>query len=429
MTRKLLFTAVLLAWALAGIEIVSTVLLRLSSGDPEKILALALGEPKAEGASPARSGEPGEEVLHPYLGYSVAPAPGVATGDLTMEALGFADGGPLVRQRQPDAVVLAVFGGSAAHLFSVWDGPARIFEALQVLPEFRGRRLVVVNAAQDGFKQPQSLLSLVYLLSLGALFDLVILIDGFNEVALPPVHNVSQGVFPFYPADWALRVARLEVAPRTRSLIGEVSVLQSLRRESAASLEASPLRHSSTAFLAWILWDRALSGRLSSARSELLSRAPQDEFDYAVTGPRWSAGEGAVAYPHLVEIWKRSSFQMNALCESNGIRFHHVLQPYQYVPGSKPFAPGERQIALRRNNPYRPHVEGGYPLLRTAGRELREAGVRFHDLTQVFAETSDPVYVDDSVTGAAAARSCSGSPSATPSSQTNVQNEIEHRRL
>jgi len=86
---------------------------------------------------------------------------------------------------------------------------------------------------------------------------------------------------------------------------------------------------------------------------------------------------------------------MRALCEANRVRFHHVLQPNQYVPGSKAFAPGERELAWRPGKPMRPHVEKGYPLLRDAGRELREAGVRFHDLTQVFAEVSDPVYIDD----------------------------------
>ncbi len=37
----------------------------------------------------------------------------------------------------------------------------------------------------------------------------------------------------------------------------------------------------------------------------------------------------------------------------------------------------------------------GYPLLIEAGRELSTAGVRFHDLTQIFAHETQPTYRDN----------------------------------
>lgn|SRR3990172_9011440 len=52
---------------------------------------------------------------------------------------------------------------------------------------------------------------------------------------------------------------------------------------------------------------------------------------------------------------------MQAFCEDRGIRFYHFLQPNQYVPRSKPFAPGERELARRRSSPFRHHVQNGYP--------------------------------------------------------------------
>ena len=39
-------------------------------------------------------------------------------------------------------------------------------------------------------------------------------------------------------------------------------------------------------------------------------------------------------------------------------------------------------------------VARGYAYLQAAGRLLGEAGVSFHDLTGVFAEIDDPLYVD-----------------------------------
>ena len=43
--------------------------------------------------------------------------------------------------------------------------------------------------AHEGYKQPQQALVLAYFLSIGQPFDLVINIDGLNEVALSPLNN------------------------------------------------------------------------------------------------------------------------------------------------------------------------------------------------------------------------------------------------
>ena len=75
---------------------------------------------------------------------------------------------------------------------------------------------------------------------------------------------------------------------------------------------------------------------------------------------------------------------MQALCDLNGIRYAHYLQPNQYLPGSKGLNSEELQNAYDAESPYRAVVEEGYPLLRQAGRELEAAGVDFHDLSLIF---------------------------------------------
>jgi hypothetical protein len=44
--------------------------------------------------------------------------------------------------------------------------------------------------------------------------------------------------------------------------------------------------------------------------------------------------------------------------------------------------------------PYRRLVETAYPRLRESGRALSAAGVRFGDLTAVFADHPEPLYID-----------------------------------
>ena len=76
------------------------------------------------------------------------------------------------------------------------------------------------------------------------------------------------------------------------------------------------------------------------------------------------------------------------------MRYYHFLQPNQYVPASKPIRRDEAAIATR-NDAYRRSVEAAFPLLREAGRALTAKGVRFHDLTNAFADHPEPLYIDN----------------------------------
>ena len=65
-----------------------------------------------------------------------------------------------------------------------------------------------------------------------------------------------------------------------------------------------------------------------------------------------------------------------------GIRYFQFLQPNQYLPDSKPLSTEEQRIAYEPDSPCRGVVEQGYPLLQAAGRNLRQAGVEFVDLSR-----------------------------------------------
>ena len=73
---------------------------------------------------------------------------------------------------------------------------------------FAGKELVFVNLALGGYKQPQQLMTLAYLLSLGAEFDVILNIDGFNEVARRRrSRSGSNSQFPAFPRSWRTRIA------------------------------------------------------------------------------------------------------------------------------------------------------------------------------------------------------------------------------
>jgi hypothetical protein len=323
------------------------------------------------------------EVIHPYLGFVLDPKRTQNVSDFGF----FDDINPMI-PRTEDTLIVALFGGSFAA--GLWrHGRDVLINSLKVT----GKNIVVVNLTMGGYKQPQQLLALTYLLSLGAEFDIVINIDGFNEIALPPSENIPKNIFPIYPRAWYFRVAGV-TDPQALRQVARLAVLDQRRKNWAQLFAISKLYHSVASCLLWEAVDRLLESKrtgiiLALQRGRILSK------EYVVTGPQYSFSNDDALYDYLAKAWKRCSFQMRAICDANGIRYYHFLQPNQYVEGSKPMKQEERAVAINDENPYRISVVKGYPFLRRYGHDLIGLGVKFHDLTMTFAGIEDILYGDD----------------------------------
>src|SRR5688572_11719619 len=94
---------------------------------------------------------------------------------------------PFVKTR-PNQFVIGIFGGSVGAWFC-HAGAHRLLDGLRTKPYFTSKELVPLCLSHEGYKQPQQLLVLAYFLSIGQAFDLVVNIDGFNEVALSAMNH------------------------------------------------------------------------------------------------------------------------------------------------------------------------------------------------------------------------------------------------
>lgn len=335
-------------------------------------------------------------IVHPYIGYVVRPDyPITSFSDVepVMSPLGFPslDATP-TRQRSDDTVIIGITGGSVAKWFAL-DGAADLTQQLNTMPGFSDRTIIVTGLANGGYKQPQQLMAVNYVLSLGAEFDVIINIDGFNEVALHQAGNGPKGIFPAFPKNWFLRVGQL-TSPQLLRLVGKTEHLRTERAELAGRASRSPWRFLMLSNLWWRLRDTSLSQQISDTLAQF-QKTETTIDDYIQSGPaRWDTDECSDDQ-FLTDVWKRSSLQMHHLCQGQGTAYLHFLQPNQYVPDSKPLSEWELINAYDAEHPYRPGVERGYPLLRAAGEELIRDGVAFEDLTQLFHETDDATYRDD----------------------------------
>ena len=211
-----------------------------------------------DGPQPAAGGavrwEDFTEVLHPYFGY--VPDPDANSAPISDQGFFSPDGEPAFQTRAEDRAIVGIFGGSFAAQLYLEAG-----EHLEACLAETGRTPVLLAFAAGGYKQPQQVMILSYLLTLGAEFDLVLNIDGFNEVSLPYGDNLPNGVNPFYPRMWHLRVANV-VDPRFVQAVGRVAHLREERSHTTRNAYELKLYRSPAASLAWRLRDRQLERRI-----------------------------------------------------------------------------------------------------------------------------------------------------------------------
>ena len=389
-TRKAVFYGITLLLVYGAVEVVSLLAYAVVAEDAFSFSQLqghrsAVIEVPAKAPTPAAQGPAGarpqfldRQVVHPYIGYIQDP-------EQAGNAYGFTGPPPPVgRGGASDTVVVAVLGGSVAQ--GLLRARQPLSDALQEIASFSGKEILIVNLALGGMKQPQQLMAVNFFMSLGARFDVVVNLDGFNEIVLPIVENKPEDTVPYYPRMWKARVADLGDFELLRRA-GRIAHLESARQQAARFFSGRPLRYSVTANVFWYLFDYGLVRWIDRNRVNLTV-----ETRDAPDGSRQPAASEEALYADLAAYWKQSSLLLHHLARSSGFSYFHFLQPSQHVPGNKILTEQER--ALAQAHGYRPVARAGYPYLIEAGKELIREGVAYTDLTMLFAGHDEALYSD-----------------------------------
>lgn len=199
---------------------------------------------------------------------------------------------------------------------------------------FGTNRIEVHNAAMPGGKQPQQLFKLQYLLLLGERYDVVVNVDGFNEIALPFIENQPLGNHTAYPRSYSRLVESAGTAYDTACL------------DRANRYAAKDSKHPLTE-----VW-RLFYIKSCHRRIEM-EKLDSDNPIAHISGFR-SSGEEAVI-SESVAIWRNATQAIAKLADAYDFTYIHVLQPNQYVKGSKPFSEEEKQK-------YRAYAHYGDPI-------------------------------------------------------------------
>jgi hypothetical protein len=345
--------------------------------------------------------------LHPYFGPTHKPGhpfdipeelrPTPAPPRAVTNNFGFVSPHAYPYTARSGEAIVGLFGGSVGVWFCQLGVP-RLLERVRDLPAFSGRTLVPLCFSHEGYKQPQQLQVLSYFLSLGQRFDLVINIDGFNEVALAPL-NHERGIESSMPSPQHLEplinlVSQSTLTPdKVQSL---AAIARDKGRLNALVERIGRNRVAAVNFVLEQLHARTLTRyRAETVRFSTLPSATLDGSLIQATRPAVlrSAAEERAA---IAANWARSSLLMHQMLAARSVPYVHVLQPNQYY-GSRRFGDAEARVAINERSPFKSHAEAGYPQLLSAEpmRILTEGGVRFFDGTTIFDGEPVAVYMDD----------------------------------
>jgi len=369
-------------------------------GHPFDLEAIATARAERRAEIESRLGadriEKARFVVHPYLGYAGRPGADSGSPDTPFfNAWGVPApaGQAYPSHRGEDRLVIAVLGGSFAEMFATGAADQLRTRLAELDPDLAGLRVELVNLSNGGYKQPQQLNHLAYALLSGFQFDAIVNIDGFNELAMSN-SNRARGFNLVYPS--AIHYGFVQKAVQEQFSPGNVRILA----ETYATLEREQR------LLEWM--DRALLrlspfANLVAERTSARSRRDVEKLRHELV----SVAVGDVppelrgpdlpddgSWTFIARVWVDASRMIGALSEEYQIPYAHFLQPNQYIDDSKVLTDAELAHAWDPEHEWSVSAREGYPYLIEAGAALRAEGIDYHDLTEIYRDVDEDVYVD-----------------------------------
>ena len=322
--------------------------------------------------APKMPAQRGLRIIHPYYGFT-SHFP-----DSPLNAMPPA-------LAQPDTVLIGLLGGSVARdVIPYFQQALTQYFADHGLP----KEPVVIPLAYGGMKQPQQLYIASFMLTMGGSFDLIINLDGYNELAFP-YDQSTVGIFPFFPYDWEnlVFVNREEIL-----LAGQIRALRSQLSQLQQAAPASPFRYTALYGILHRYQIQQAETRILQLNYQLSTQETARSLEQQ--GPLRPFQDIAQVHQEAVRVWYRSSALLSRLAAAASVDYYHFLQPNQYIPDSKSLSDLERQELLKPALAAQSNFPETYPRLVQFGQDLQQRGVNYFDLTPIFNDHPETLYRD-----------------------------------
>ena len=272
------------------------------------------------------------------------------------------------KAKTPNSFRLLLVGGSVANYMG---SSGTLEKALKNRLKELGdeRTLEIFNAALPGFKQPQQLGVINALIASGWKFDAIVNVSGNNEIAFVANHLFSEGYNPLLPyahPERSLMAAKMLYKPQDECKDENRFIWHPL----AQFLKIKCYRETLGKMKSFVHFQPYLS---AMRYKEDIPRTKEEAIERALLA------------------WVVSSRSSHATSSAHGIKYLEVIQPSQYLEGSKKFS-REEELLVRSDQSMKV-VGKGYSIVKAEDFGLSPESIL--DARFVFANTLYPVYSDN----------------------------------
>ncbi len=233
---------------------------------------------------------------------------------------------------EKDDVKILVLGGSVATHLSKNDSSESFKinnielddkDILQKLlnKKFKTNKFKVYNAAIGGGKQPQQLFKLYYLYLIKEEFDVVINLDGFNELALSFSENIQIKNNIMYPRNYSRLISTfnsdLSCVVKVNRLTSTYNYLPVFELYKLYKIRNCHIKSEGD------------PNEKDSRFSKMSNFTNLDENSYL---------------EYILRLWSNSSEEIESFSNEKNFKYIHILQPNLYHLGSKKLSKDELQL-------------------------------------------------------------------------------------
>lgn len=231
------------------------------------------------------------------------------------------------------------------------------------------RTVEIFNAALPGFKQPQQVGILNALLSSGWEFSSAVNIAGNNEIAFPMNHLYNEGYNSLLP-----------YAHPERSLLASKMLYKPTDECSHKSIwDWHPLSQ--------YIKIRCYREKLKGLKTGINFQPYLEMMQYKQDLPENKED----ALSRAIRTWQASGRSLHAIALANNMDYLEVIQPSQYLTGSKVFTKEEKSSTL--SDPSMEVVGHAFSRLDISGFRLNQKNIL--DARFIFIDIKAPTYIDN----------------------------------
>jgi hypothetical protein len=306
-------------------------------------------------------------VAHPYFGY-------VFNKDVGINNFGFITPDDFPYERKKNELVIGVFGGSVGQHFGQY-----LQKNIDNLPTMKAcgeeKKIKIINFGIVTQRQPQAFQIFQFY---GDQLDAAIKLDGHNEMRYFP----DLGYPREYPTWYGLFFLL------TQQKKDELEKIYSLNKWQFRIInlgeQLSFLKKSELYFKFNMALIRTIQYfvRASEKRVEELSVGPIRP-EYLFRNDESS-----------LRVWKKYTILQSTVAKQFNVPLISVIQPTQYMEGSKIFTKEEKEIAIDPDVELQGILKKHWNLIGDSIPEVKKAGVNLLDFRKVFANTQEAVFVD-----------------------------------